>query len=682
MTPRISQFAPGCGHGQRPDHSSVAPPRAPESCNRATTPGTQPYGVRREATQERHAAFERTGTHNSSVAYRPYREFGIVIRHSSFARRAVAKRRRIIRHLRIAILLLFPLYALSQTPPVLPPGGLIQLQVQQPAVDTTSPVTATAEFDPPTVHVGERVFYRVTIDSTESSVQWPADITAPAALKFGVKRSGQITQFQSMNFRPMASFVYEVQASTGGHFTVSNFNVNVSGATVIIPAASLDVVPPNVPTAAPRRLLLDATETNVFLGQPFRLRVMLPAGPGNTLEALREIQFNGDGLMTDKTGTRQTGGPVDINGQLQNVLACEMLVTPIMAGPLQISAQGFTAGHEFMPPISFHGSVSFSGGPAKYVLLTSEPVSIHVRPLPVEGELPGFTGAIGRFFQDPPRLSTNRLHVGEPIQLRLVFHGEGDLTRFVPPIAPRSREWQVIADPPPATSFTLIPLTDDTQQSPAIPFSYFDPATAKYVDLSVPPIPVTVVGEGLPMELPAAADTAAEGQPQTPAKLSSLATTPGTRVNSLKPPQLRVWFAGLEFAPVAGFLVLWQWDRRRRYLEAHPDVVRRAQARRALRRERRQLEKAVAAADTNMFVHHAARALSIVVAPHYPANPRALVSSDVLAQLDSPGAEVVKKIFAAADAQFAVTPEAPNGSDLLGLFPELTMILKKLEEKL
>ena len=588
----------------------------------------------------------------------------------------------VIRHLRAAFLLLSLISARSQSPPVLPPGGLIQLQVQQPAVDTSSPVTATAEFDPPTVHAGEKAFYRVTVDSTESSVQWPADIAAPAALKFGAKRSGQITQFQSTSFRPLASFVYEVQASAEGHFTVTNFNVDVMGANVTIPSASLDVVPKSVPTAAPRRLLLEATETNVFLGQPFRLRIILPAGPGNTLEALREIEFNGEGLMTDKSGTRQTGGPVNINGQLQNAMECEMLVTPITAGPLQISAQAFTAGHEFMPPISFHGSISLAGGPAKYVLLTSEPVAIHVRPLPVEGELPGFTGAIGRFFQDPPRLSTNRVHVGEPLQLKLAFHGEGELTRFVPPIAPRSREWQIIADPPPATSFTLIPLTDDAPQTPAIPFSFFDPDAGKYMDLSVPPIPVTVVGDGLPIELPATTDTADNNQPQTPTKLSSLATAPGARVNSLQPLQLHGWFAVLELAPVAGFLALWQWDRRRRYLEAHPDIVRRAQARRALRHEKRHLLNALGAGDARAFVLHAARALSIAVAPHYPANPHALVSSDVIAQLDGPGAETVKKIFAAADAHFAVTPELQNGPDLLCLYPGVSMILQKLEEKL
>ena len=585
-------------------------------------------------------------------------------------------------HKVLPFLLLLPLQVVAQAPPQLPPGGLVQLQVVQPAVDVSSPVTATAQFDPPVVRAGETTFYRVSVDATESSIQWPDEVPAPAALRFGAKRSGQITQTQANKFRPLASFVYEVAAPLEGHFSVTNFSVDVMGARVQIPAASLDVVARSAAAPAARRLALEISATNIFLGQPFHARVILPAGPGNQIEALREIEFSGDGLMTDRTGFQQFIEPVNFQGQLKTAFVAEMRVTPLAAGPLKFSAQGFTAGREFTAPISIHGQVSLPGGPAKYVLLVSDPVEIQVRPLPVEGELPGFTGAIGKFFRDPPRLSTNRLPVGEPLQLQLAFHGEGDLTRFVPPAPPRSRDWQIIADPPPATSFTLIPLTDETRATPAIPFSYFDPGTAKYVDLTIPPQPVTVMGEGLPVELPVFNE---EGKPEAPVKLSSLAPAPGRRVWSLKPLQLHGWFVAVQLAPVAGLFALWQWDRRRRYLEAHPEIVRRNQARRALRREKLALQAAVAAGDASAFVQHAARAMSIAAAPHFPANPRALVSADVLlrladAGLNGPASETVKKVFAAADAQFADTPQTQP--DLLALRPGVEAVLAKLEEKL
>jgi hypothetical protein len=191
-----------------------------------------------------------------------------------------------------------------------------------------------------------------------------------------------------------------------------------------------------------------------------------------------------------------------------------------------------------------------------------------------------------------------------------------------------------------------------------------------------------VVGEGLPVQLSV---TEAETESAAPTKLSGLAPTPGKTVASLKPLQTRGWFVGVQLVPVIGFFALWQWDRRRRFLEAHPEIVRRRQARRALRHERHELEKAVAAGNATAFVLHAADAMRIAVAPHFPAHPQALVCGDVLAQLDTAdqnaqAGETVRKIFAAADARFGLTPQTQ--ADLLALPSAVEAVLLKLEEKL
>src|SRR6185369_9953249 len=130
---------------------------------------------------------------------------------------------------------------------------------------------------------------------------------------------------------------------------------------------------------------------------------------------------------------------------------------------------------------------------------------------------------IGKFMMDPPVLATNRLRVGEPVHLKVAFHGEGNLTRFVPPEPPRAREWQIIADQPPGNGYTLISLTEEVQATPAIPFSCFDPETAEYVDLTIPPLPVTVAGQGLPVEVTAFN----EAETNAPLKLSDLAAMAG-----------------------------------------------------------------------------------------------------------------------------------------------------------
>ena len=589
---------------------------------------------------------------------------------------------RFIGHKLILPALFAPGLLCAQVAPQLPPGGLIQLQVAQPAVDVSSPVTATAAFDPPVVNAGEKILYRVNVDAPESAIQWPAEIPAPAEIKLGTNTRGQMTQFLGNKFRSLTAFIYEAHAPAAGHFTISNFTVNISGTPIEIPAASVEVVAGQAELPPARQLTLDIPATNLFIGQPFRIRVLLPAGPTHEIEALREIQLIGNGLLIDKTAMRQSIEVVNVNGQLKPAFICEMTVTPIAAGTQTFFAQGFTAGREFGGPITIRGQVTLPGGPAKYVLLVSDAQAINVRPLPPKGELPGFTGTVGKFSSDPPQLSTNRLRVGEPIHLKSIFHGAGELTRFVPPAVPRSRDWQIIADNPPATGFTLIPLTDETQETPTIPFSYFDPAAGKYFDLTIPSLPVTVVGEGLPMQLP----PSEEGpESAAPLKLSDPAPAPGKTAASLKPLQLQRWFVSLQLAPVLGFFALWQWDRRHRFLEAHPEIIRRRQARRALRREKGRLAKAHAAGDASAFVQHAATALKIAVAPHFPAEPQALVCADVLAQLDAPerqgwAGESVRKIFSAADGRYALTPQTQ--ADWLALQTEFDAVLLKLEEKL
>jgi hypothetical protein len=573
----------------------------------------------------------------------------------------------------------------AQLPHQLQPGGAAQLQLQQPPVDVSQPehITATAEFDPPVVAAGGKTLYRVMVEATQNSITWPSRIIAPAELKFGSDARGQLSRFENNKFRPLTAFAYEVTASEAGRFVVSHFVVQTDRQRVEIPAARLDVLAAGaaVPDAT-RRLKLVVSETNLYYGQPFRVRVLLPSGPRNEVEALREIQINGAGFMADRLATRQLVEDINLGGQPKPAFVYETVLTPMAAGPLVLSAQAFTAGRDFGGPISISGQVTIPGGPIKHTFLVSDEKSLTVRPLPADRELPGFTGATGKFIADPPQLSTNRVRVGEPLHLKFSFQSGTNLARYAPPEMPRSREWQIIPDQPPVAGCTLIPLTDEATNTPAIPFSAFDPATEKFYDLTIPAFPVTVTGEGLPTQL---SKWEADENSGTPLRLGSLAQVPGKSAASLKPLQLQGWFVFVQFLPVAVFIGLWRWDERRRFLEAHPEIVRRRRAKRELRREQAALRQAIAAGDAGNFARHAAAALRIAVAPHFPADAQAMVGGDVLSQLDETGragceGETVRKIFMAADAQFAVSPQVQ--ADLLALAPAVESLLKKLEAKL
>jgi hypothetical protein len=580
--------------------------------------------------------------------------------------------------------LLAPVFAGAQTPPPISTEQAVQIVMQpQPPADTSAlqNISITAAFDPPVARAGEKVFFRVSVGAIEHTIAWPEKISAPDGLQFGEFAHGQMIQPDGTQFHPLTAFLCEATAARAGRFLSPEFSIRVGESTIVVPAAALEVVEAISATTIPaRRLALEFSDTNLFTGQPFRIRVILPAD-GKPAEALRDVQFNGGAFIADKRATRMSIGPVNLDGRLQPAFIYETVLTPMTAGNTRLSAQAFTTPPFTAGPITItSGGMPITlGGVGNFmpVFLVSDAATLQVRPLPAENELPGFTGALGKFTADKPLLSTNRIHVGEPLHLKLNFHGEGELSRFVPPREPRSREWQIIADKPPACGFTFIPQTDAATATPAVPFCTFDTARGKYYDLSIPPLPVTVVGDGLPTILPVDENAA-----ESPAKLSGLATTAGKTADSLKPLQLRGWFVGVQLLPVAGFLALWQWDRRRRFWEAYPDLFRRRQARRALRKEKILLQKAAANGDAENFLRHAVNAMQIAAAPHFPAEPRALVCADVLAVIveNEPSAKLVRNIFAAADSQFSTAPS--RRVDWPALKLEVEAALQKLEEKL
>lgn len=606
------------------------------------------------------------------------------------------------------IILLLLVLVIGQSPlaraqPVVNPTAdqLMQIMRSQAGVNIAAPVTATASFDPPQVRPGEKAVYRVVFNATAVSVHWPEKIPAPAGLNIHLNCSGQTMQAVGGEYQNFATFDYDVFADAPGEFTMPEFTAQVYGQSVPIPAAQLevktDLPEPHEPA---RQLLVEPSTTNVFVGESFTVSVLLPATAAGAIEGVSDVQLNGESFVVDKNAVRQSIRQIALNGQNVTAYIYEASVTPIAAGQLNLSAQGFTAGMNFGGPISITGHLTIPGGPPKMILLDSEPVAIHVRPLPSENELPGFLGAVGSYACDFPSLTTNVLKVGEPVQLTIVIRGQKNLGRINPPLPPPADGWQIFpatrgglipptADKDAGASFkyTLIPLTATVHATPAIPFSCFDPARGQYIDLSIPSLPVTVLAGELQTNSDAAL-MLSENQSADEKKsgLSQLAASPGWPTRSLVPLQLRGWFPLVQIFPALGFGGLWWWDRRRRFLEQHPEIVRRRAARRALRREIRWLDQAAASENETSFVQHAVNALQIVSAPHYPATPRALVCGDVLQILTTPerdgkAGDLVRRLFTTADATaFANVTE--NRISLLAEKPALIAILSKLEARL
>jgi hypothetical protein len=591
-------------------------------------------------------------------------------------------------------LLILPLsFALMavRAQPALPPlhDPLMSLMVSQPKIEIATQVVATSVFDPPVVRPGERSVLRVTFNALEESVDWPEHITVPPQLKLQPGAHGQNFRPSLGKLEPDTIFNSRVWAASVGKFTVPQFLVRVYGQDVTVPAAQLEVVespPPGTPSGTP--LVLQFAETNLYVGQATGVRVILP-GTSGFPQFLNQVQLTGDGFIADPGAQRQ---------RLDNVTRSfiyETSLTPIQAGKLSVFAQGFEFGGLRLGP-----GQNVSGplpGP-QFVLLESEPVELHAQPLPRQGELPGFTGAIGSLGVGRVSLTTNAARIGDPIKLvlQVTNNGEGTLARLVPPPPPAGNDWQVFADKsenvtsPNAATFhyTMIPLTE-AKATPAIPFSYFDPKTARYVDVTIPPQPVTVRADGTAPDLSVLRPPGGMDEEEKQVALGELASGPGRRFSGLAPAQQQSWFVLVELGPIVAMVALWLWDRRRRYLEQHPGILLRRRARRALRRQWRALRLAASQGDGSGFATAAVNAMRVASAPHYPAEPQALVGSDVLQVLNVPAAppgpgprnEVVRRFFDVADAGRFGNKDT-DAAALLPLQPELEQVLEELDERL
>jgi hypothetical protein len=574
--------------------------------------------------------------------------------------------------------------------------------MSQPPIDVDSPVVPQAEFDPPLAPLGGRVTYRLTLNAMSDSIKLPEKLPAPPGLELTQSARGQIYTFGGPRYLPRTTINYRATAQTVGTYVMPSFVVTAYNKTVTVPEARVIFAPPGTQSAREsQRLMVELPAGELYVGQTFYARVIAPDPGDGSLQGLSQVQVNSDAFLADAGIYRVSRAPVTRNGRTFLGLIHEVSITPIREGTNTLTAQGHAmimrvlAGQPFPP-----------GGPMQAnPLLESDPITVVVKGLPKEGELPGFTGAIGVFSLEPPRLSTNEVRAGDPLTLSVTVRGEGNIGRLIPPKIATLREWQAFPpnpDPSPpyviqqrgtySFSYTLIPLSDRLKSTPAIPFSYFDPRRVAYVNLTIPPVPLTVrpAPAGVTLTAPqrAASHLDLEDEPagERELVLTGLAETPGRRASSLVPLQQRAWFPALQLFPAFVLAGLWVWDRRRRYVEQHPAVVRKRRARRGVRRQLRLARRAAAARDAGRFVRAAVNALREASAPYAEATPEALVCADVLQELPAgerggQDAQMVRRFFAAADAN-RFGNAGVNGAELLTLQPALERLLARLKARL
>jgi hypothetical protein len=192
----------------------------------------------------------------------------------------------------------------------------------------------------------------------------------------------------------------------------------------------------------------------------------------------------------------------------------------------------------------------------------SNQLVVHVHPLPDEGKPADFTGAIGQF-QVAGNASPTEVNVGEPVYLDFSISGQGNFDHVRCPALAADPAWKTYV-PSSKVNYdendesrthgakifrqAVIPQKNGTLKIPPADFSYFDPATRKYVVLPIDLPAITVAGS--PESAPAATAADNTANPSAPGPAT-------TDQNGLLPNRLE--FGSLRADPTPAFLHPWYW---------------------------------------------------------------------------------------------------------------------------
>ena len=289
------------------------------------------------------------------------------------------------------------------------------------------------------------------------------------------------------------------------------------------------------------------------------------------------------------------------------------------------------------------------------VVLQSSQVPLTVLPLPAEGRPPNFSGAVGHFDLESS-VDLHRVRVGEPLELSLAVHGEGNFDRVSTRGLPDSDQFKTYSpsvkqqDDGKTFVQAVVPQKPGATEIPPVGLAFFDPDQGSYVTARSKPIPIEVrPGLAVATTSTGSAPEAASGPVLAPNTGSE-----GKPVPSLRPLYAQKGFWLAQLAPLgllaagAGFVV------RRRRVAADPHHALRRGARRSLKQQREAMARAQSAGDASAFFAAARGALQQRLGAAWGMIPEAITLAEVERRVQGPQLDTLRGVFEADAARFGV----------------------------
>lgn len=461
--------------------------------------------------------------------------------------------------------------------------------------------SVTAQLDRDTVALGETVTLSLTFAeaSPGGAPQLP---TLPGLRYEGVSQSSEVSIVNGATSQRV-TLNYTLSPTQEGTLVIPAMQMNVGGKLLATQPLTLRVIKGanaagvNTNVAFVRLL---APRTNVYVGETFPVQVQLYFQELGEQLQMPQVQAQGFTLIpTPKGAQRQSTARV--GNANYNVLILEMAATAARAGDLPFGPVEWPVvalvpdpGSRGRAPFGFFG-FGPTGRPQR-MNLVSEPVMIHVQPLPAEGAPESFSGAIGTFQMKVTAGPTDPA-VGDPITVQVEISGKGALDAVKLPEQPAWREFKVY--PPTsktapsdafgqagAKTFEMVvePQNHEIRRLPPVQFSFFDPEARTYRTLTGPTFPLSV-SQGTPGSAPPPALPNAAPSGEQPAADDLVHIKPRLDGSAAAGRLLlrEPWFLAMLALPPAAWLALLVARRRREALANNPRLLRQRQVARRIR---------------------------------------------------------------------------------------------------
>ena len=570
------------------------------------------------------------------------------------------------------------------------------------AVQSVAAIDVESRFDPSAISQDEVTVYRIIISGSGDG-QLEGQLPNVQGLRIlGQNRSSKM-EFDFRSVVRETTYSFRMRADRPGEYQIPAFSVLVDGERQTVPAATLMVVKAEERSGnKPLSLSFELPTETLYVGQTVPCDVLVYVQPDIQLKFNRFPIKEGDAFTEPQFKQFAFGGDTLIDGKGYRVYKTSSILTALKANDhplsfnldLRVSIPHARRGGSF-DPFGFFSDSFFNQ--FETVSLYTETRNYSIKPLPLQGKPDAFTGAIG-LFSIRPILSATQVRVGDPLTLKLEVTGEGNFDRIQAPDLVLNNDWK--AYDPKSTfqpsdeigyqgtktfEYILIPKSEKLNELPEIPFNFFNPEDAEYIEVLLPSIPLTITpGENRKSPFPLPQYVENLDIPKSPKLLPLMQVSDPGWVHSIRPLfATRLFWLG-QLVPLLALLALYGVRCRHLRLIKDPDYARRRRGARATERWRQTAQKASTRNDTIAFFIAAQKAIQESVGRFQSGKAEALTLTEIKTFLEQKNADTdlvdkVKEFFQAADSsRFSASSIV---FDDLHLYQcKLNTILKNLEK--